>query len=439
MFVVTILYGAKNEWYFFNGDQIRNAYTSIISKFNNIDRLFNIQQNAMDFRNSVASIRNTHALPTLKGTSDIYNFNQAVLLASDNKWNPRPAFQSYQSVTPYLAKANYDHLIDSSSAPDNIFFKLETIDSRYPSLDDGMSWKALLGLYKPIFWTAGRDYLVLTRDKGSRPLLVSDVQKINDAKMGEYIVNPYQTGLVFLKLNLRKSFWGTLLSVFYKADPIWINVKLKNGEVRVFRIIPSMTETGFLLSPLISDTNDFCNLYKHSDIFDSESSVLSFSINSDSPSMYANSFYITFEQLKSPTALSLKREVFDIDKIETDSNIKFNIDSFSYNFVGNNKLSFVLQGWMIKSNVNIFESSFSLLLVDQISKTAFEVPMNNVVRHDVTHYFGGKYNYDRSGFTIESVFDSSELRSVKGYGLYVKMVINKTGYIVPLNKSLLTN
>lgn len=183
--------GQKNEWYFFNGDQIRNAYTSIISKFNNIDRLFNIQQNAMDFRNSVASIRNTHALPTLKGTSDIYNFNQAVLLASDNKWNPRPAFQSYQSVTPYLAKANYDHLIDSSSAPDNIFFKLETIDSRYPSLDDGMSWKALLGLYKPIFWTAGRDYLVLTRDKGSRPLLVSDVQKINDAKMGEYIVNPY--------------------------------------------------------------------------------------------------------------------------------------------------------------------------------------------------------------------------------------------------------
>lgn len=145
--------GSKGYWYYFNGIQVQNAYRTIINKIQSKERLFQEDENIKTYENGMEAIRKSTPLPVLSGTSDIYNFNQAVLLASENKWNPRPAFQSYQAVTPYLIKLNYKHLTKQNTAPDNVFFKLETIDQRFPSLDDGLSWVALLGMYKPTGWT----------------------------------------------------------------------------------------------------------------------------------------------------------------------------------------------------------------------------------------------------------------------------------------------
>lgn len=290
--------GAEDYPYFFKGAQIRDAINGLQAKTGDAYRLFSEEQNGRDYRHHINSIRSAFPLPALKGTSDIYNFDQAVLIASDNIWNPRPAFQSYQAVTPYLANINYEHLLKKETAPDNIFFRVETIDGRFPSLDDGISWKGFLSLYEPTGWTKKGGFLILKRNDASRELALRDTRTV-DGRLGREIFNPYENGYVFLKLNLRKSFLGRLISVVYKTDPVRIRIRLKNGQERMFRIIPLMSESGFLLSPLIENAQAFCNLYE-TDYFDksgSGSRVRSLTIIPDSPYQYSDSFSVTFEQL----------------------------------------------------------------------------------------------------------------------------------------------
>lgn len=98
------------------------------------DRLFNIGGLNNDYNSSLIRIREKYQLPSLKGTSDIYAYNQSAIIASDNNWSPRPVAQSYSSYTSSLALLNRDHLVKNS--PDNIFFKVETIDNRLPSPDE---------------------------------------------------------------------------------------------------------------------------------------------------------------------------------------------------------------------------------------------------------------------------------------------------------------
>jgi hypothetical protein len=99
-----------------------------------------------EFAKAKGDIADKASLPVLTGNVDFYEYDQSILLASDNRWNPRPVIQSYSAYTPTLARLNEQHL-RSQDAPDWIVFDLQSIDNRFPSLDDGVSWPALLDNY----------------------------------------------------------------------------------------------------------------------------------------------------------------------------------------------------------------------------------------------------------------------------------------------------
>ena len=107
-----------------------------------------------------------HPLPLVAGSADIYAYEQSALIASGNRWNPRPVFQSYAAYTPRLAQLNRQHLL-KPDRPDYLFFRVETIDSRLPSLDDGASWPVILTNYQPVQW-AGQHLLL--QAKSSQPV-----------------------------------------------------------------------------------------------------------------------------------------------------------------------------------------------------------------------------------------------------------------------------
>lgn len=87
--------------------------------------------------------------PRLPGTTDIYSYNQTSLIASEMTWSPRPIFQSYSVFTAKMAEINSNYLL-SENKPDNILFKIEPIDNRIPSMEDGMSWPILINHYQPV-------------------------------------------------------------------------------------------------------------------------------------------------------------------------------------------------------------------------------------------------------------------------------------------------
>jgi len=74
-----------------------------------------------EYKASILQISKNYRLPLLEGTSDIYSYDQSYLIASGNRWNPRPIFQSYSAYTPSLAQLNKEHLL-ASNAPDHLFF-----------------------------------------------------------------------------------------------------------------------------------------------------------------------------------------------------------------------------------------------------------------------------------------------------------------------------
>lgn len=431
-----LCFGVYNEQFFLSGSQIRQAYSNLTAKAGSTERLFIETENRSNYENSVQSIRNASPLPLLSGTSDIYNYNQAVLLASGNRWNPRPAFQSYQAVTPYLAEMNYRHLLNKDTAPDNIFFRVETIDDRFPSMDDGLSWKALLGLYKPSGWTEKDDYIILHRVPSSGGVLSVLDEKTIQGKFGQEVANPYENSFVFLRLTFKKSIIGRFISAVYKTEPVWIRVSLQNGQERSFRIIPSMSETGFLISPFIENNSDFSNLYVPGYFSDHGNVVRSVAILSESSYQYSG-FSVTFEKLESPgrtetSALKLRKTALDVKNIEKDNSVKFYLESFDYRFDNSGKLKADISGWALKKGVDIADSSYYLLFSN--NEDCFEVPIDTSSRNDVTQYFSDGHNYDKSGFAYSGLIDVSELNKNDNFYIYLKMIINNMEYVIPLNK-----
>jgi hypothetical protein len=228
------------------------------------------------FDDSVASLRKEAKFPLLRGTTDIYSFNQSYLIASGNNWAPRPVFQSYSAYNSDLAEINKQYLAGRNS-PDNIIFRVEPIDGRMPSIEDGASWPILITKYRPTHLENG--FLFLEKNKKSEDIRTSSLNVINDKyHFGDVVELPVSDQPLFAKIEITPTIIGRLLSVLFKPSQLQLTVELGNGIKKQYRIVSGMAKSGFIVSPLIENTIDFGMLYADSELLD-EKSVKSISIS----------------------------------------------------------------------------------------------------------------------------------------------------------------
>ena len=228
----------------------RRAYFGMRNRLESGHRLFD------EYTAHLNAIRSELAIDPLPGTTDIYAYNRAYLLASKNVWRPRPVLQSYSAYTPALAEMDREHLL--RGAPDNIVFRVETIDGRVPSLDDGSSWPILLNSFVPQKFDDETLYL-----KRGEEMADADRTPVQEGvhHFHETVQLPAADSVLFAQLSFTKTIIGKLASFLLKVDPLDVEVGLADGTTRTFRVIPGMTETGFVLSPLIESTGDFASLF----------------------------------------------------------------------------------------------------------------------------------------------------------------------------------
>jgi hypothetical protein len=209
------------------------------------------------YRGVLGALRALQPIPRAPGKFDIYSYQQAYLLASGNQWSPRPVFQSYSAYTPSLLAANREH-IAGAKAPDYIAFKLETIDGRVPSGDDGVSWHELLQRYD----LSGEDdeYLYLRKRAQPRGYETHGIG-VQEYRLNERVELPVEHALVFAKIDVKPSIAGRFLSTIYKTRPLLVRLELEDSSVRVYRLIPGITRQGLFITPLIESTNEFRFLY----------------------------------------------------------------------------------------------------------------------------------------------------------------------------------
>jgi hypothetical protein len=198
--------------------------------------------------------------PPLQGGADLYSYCQEALFANGITYHPRPVIQSYSAYTPALAKMNADWLRTGQAAP-NLFFAIQLIDDRFPSLDDGLSWPELLTLYdiKGVSDESGK-YLFLSRSPTARKYHLWPLPEAT-VKLGQtFPLSPATNGLIWAEIEVKKTLVGSLLSFFYKPTELMVGVKLADQRKQFCRLIPGVASAGFLLSPYIADNRSFLAL-----------------------------------------------------------------------------------------------------------------------------------------------------------------------------------
>ncbi len=209
------------------------------------------------FDERVTEIKKEAAFPVLEGGSDIYPVDQSFLIASENQWSPRPIFQSYSAYTEKLAKINAEHLL-GEKAPQNIFFKVATIDGRLPSLDDGASWPILLNKYEPVQMFG--EFLLLKRGAVEEEISKEKFLSV-EASFAQKVEIENNQDILFAEIEVKPTLLGRLFSIIFKPDQIWISVTTADGSVRNQRVVSSMMKSGFVISPLVESVTDFAFLY----------------------------------------------------------------------------------------------------------------------------------------------------------------------------------
>ena len=247
-----------------------------------------------EFNRSLLALKDKAHFPLLPGTTDIYSYDQSYLIASGNRWNPRPIFQSYSAYTPLLAEKNREHLL-ADKAPDNIFFNIQPIDDRIPSMEDGASWPALLTRYEPHQFING--FLLLEKRKNgvaTEPVFL----KYETCFLGETVKVSNQNELLSAQIKIQPTFLGRLLEFLFKPTQLKMVVTFENGTKKEYRLISKMILSGFLISPWIEEVKDFALLYGNINLLKEKRPVF-FSIISEG---FINFFWkkeyrVTFKEL----------------------------------------------------------------------------------------------------------------------------------------------
>ena len=214
------------------------------------------------YKESLENIRKNNPLPEISGTTDLYPFGTAVIFAYGLPYKPRPVIQSFAAYTGKLAELNAAHL-RAAEAPESILFAVQTIDNRWPSSDDGLSWPELLTRYDIRDMTT--HYLLLKRR--AIPLNYSIVPlKEHLVKMQEWIELPEdsQSAAIWMKLDARPTLIGKLTTTLFRLPPLYLEVETADGRLQTYRILADIANSGHLLSPLVKDSLEFAFLASQS-------------------------------------------------------------------------------------------------------------------------------------------------------------------------------
>lgn len=206
---------------------------------------------------ALARIRRDHPLPPIRGTVDVYPWELSLAFAHGLALDPRPSLQSHMAGYGDVDAANARHLA-APDGPANVLLRVESLDHRYPSTMDGLSWPILLGDFR---LRSGRgSHLVLSRSPGARVLGWGEPTH-RTVTFGERVEVPHSPNrLLWMRVEMARRSAGRLVATAYRGPILYLRVEPLRGGERWFRMVPGSAAGGFLLSPLIASNADFRSL-----------------------------------------------------------------------------------------------------------------------------------------------------------------------------------
>ncbi len=234
-----------------------NNFVEFITDFDKLKKRALNKSNQNISKNKVSEeIRNTIG----ESTVDIYPWDYTYIPANNFHWQPRVVLHSYAAYTSWLDRQDASHF-NSERSPEYILFhkfkgginqiSLNSIDGRYILNDGPQTIIEILSNYQ------------LAHNESSYFILKKREQKLDFDKiegegknMGWGIwenAPSSQKGIIRVKLNIERRFVQKLKSFFYKDEQFWIYLKLDNGMVHKYRIVPKNAQDGIWINPYLTD------------------------------------------------------------------------------------------------------------------------------------------------------------------------------------------
>ncbi|UJB20230.1 MULTISPECIES: hypothetical protein [Lysobacter] len=186
---------------------------------------------------------------------DIISVGQGVLFLNQLNYRPRPIFQGYSAYTPELAAMNRDFIV-SSRGPQWVMLDLRAIDGRLPMSEDPLAMLQVIQTYRPRL--SERGLLLMQRNASAR----ATAKPLGEAqgRLDEFVVVPSRPGQALaLSIDIEPTAWGRAAGALHRSPRLYIDLELGDGTQRSYRIVPGAARAGFLLSPLIENTQSLWN------------------------------------------------------------------------------------------------------------------------------------------------------------------------------------
>lgn len=210
------------------------------------------------YRERLRAVRNDYDLPKTKAvvgraSLDVLGYLQGVAIVNRFNYQPRPVIQSYSAYTPHLSELNAAHLA-SERAPEYVLFRLETIDERYPMLDDSRALLVFLHRYDYVHTERG--FQLWRRRPGAfdaaaiapRPLQTVDLPLGQPLDLSGYGNKP-----LWLEVDLHRSLLGRARDFLYKPPFVRLSLVDTKGNTTTYRMPVPLGRAGFLVNPMVEE------------------------------------------------------------------------------------------------------------------------------------------------------------------------------------------
>lgn len=231
--------------------------------WNNVAAIVDWDGTQLQYRDRLQVARQTTNLPRVRelagqATIDVLGSEQGIALLNRFNYKQRPVFQGYSVFTPALSKLNAKFYA-APTAPYYVLMKIQSIDTRLPTMDDPEVLQMLMHRY--IFQFQEGGFLLWKRKSGE-----FDAAKFTPRRLRTQILaldqpmqlTPAESDLpLWLKVDLQPSWLGRLRAFLYKPPQVKLRINLANGDVVEYLMPLPQGRTGFIINPLVEDHIDY--------------------------------------------------------------------------------------------------------------------------------------------------------------------------------------
>lgn len=203
---------------------------------------------------------------------DLFTHEQGILQLNGFNYRPRPVSQSYTAYTDALLEKNREYYL-SENAPEFVIIRLKTIDRRYPGQADSLALLEIARHYEVV--EATPEQALLRRKPATVPASGTPATARRQsllppepapAAFGRRIAIPDGGGhAVWMEVDLQPTVFGRINTFLYHAYPPQLIATFVDGHEERFRLVSTMSSSGFVIRPFIETHRDWVDLMQGRD------------------------------------------------------------------------------------------------------------------------------------------------------------------------------